>query len=173
MSKGARRLLALYPRGWRDRYGDEFLALLGDGPLRVNQIISIVSGAIDARFSSDIRASINQQHGALAPQGGSSVTLLKHLCALDRKSAFTIRDGWIGAGAMVGTSVVLAFGGAFLRRQGFDEAGEFLKGLAFPASLVASNHFMFMRRQSRKAQLVITGGTLAILSATAWLAVLI
>jgi hypothetical protein len=101
------------------------------------------------------------------------VTLLKHLCALDRKSTFTMRDGWIGAGAMVGTSVVLAFGGAFLRRRGFDEAGEFLKGLAFPAALVASNHFMFMRGQSRKAQLVITGGTLAILSATAWLAVLI
>jgi len=27
----AQRLLRSYPRGWRDRYGDEFVALLSDG----------------------------------------------------------------------------------------------------------------------------------------------
>lgn len=173
MSERARRLLALYPRAWRDRYGDEFLALLGDAPLGVNQIISIVSGAIDARLSREVRASMDQQHGALAPQGGSAVTSLKHLCALDQKSSFSKRDALIAAAGMLVAVTALSFGGVFLRRQGFTETGEFLKAIAFPASLVCSNHFMFMRRQSRNAQLVITGGTLAILSAIAGLATFI
>ena len=52
----ANRLLQLYPRAWRERYGDEFLALVGDRPLGVTQIIDIVSAAIDAHLSSDVRA---------------------------------------------------------------------------------------------------------------------
>lgn len=46
----ADRLLHLYPRPWRERYGDEFLALVGDRPVRLPQIIDIVSGAIDAHL---------------------------------------------------------------------------------------------------------------------------
>src|SRR5688500_17074384 len=43
-----RTLLRLYPRAWRDRYGNEFVALLekeGTGP-RV--VLSVLAGAFDA-----------------------------------------------------------------------------------------------------------------------------
>src|SRR4029450_3771169 len=51
----APQLRRLSPRAWQERYGEEFLATVGDGALRFQQVIDIVSGAIDARFSSDGR----------------------------------------------------------------------------------------------------------------------
>ncbi len=51
----AEGLLRLYPRAWRDRYGEEFLATVGDDALHVQQMIDIVMGAIDAWLSLDVR----------------------------------------------------------------------------------------------------------------------
>ena len=42
------RLLALYPEGWRARYGAEFLALLEDRPPSLLERLDIVRGALDA-----------------------------------------------------------------------------------------------------------------------------
>ena len=47
----AERLLRLYPRAWRERFGEEFLETAGPGKLRFQQVIDIVSGAIDAWLS--------------------------------------------------------------------------------------------------------------------------
>ena len=44
------RLIGLYPRAWRTRYEDEFLALLSDRPPDVLDRLDIVRGAIDARL---------------------------------------------------------------------------------------------------------------------------
>ena len=44
------RLISLYPRAWRTRYEDEFLALLSDRPPDVLDRLDIVRGAIDARL---------------------------------------------------------------------------------------------------------------------------
>jgi hypothetical protein len=43
-------LLSLYPRAWRERYEDEFLALLEARPPDTHDRIDIVRGAIDARL---------------------------------------------------------------------------------------------------------------------------
>jgi hypothetical protein len=44
------RLVALYPRPWRDRYEAEFLALMDDRPPDALDRVDIVRGAIDARL---------------------------------------------------------------------------------------------------------------------------
>ena len=44
------RLIGLYPRTWRSRYEEEFLALLSDRPPNVLDRLDIVRGAIDARL---------------------------------------------------------------------------------------------------------------------------
>jgi hypothetical protein len=44
------RLISLYPRPWRDRYEDEFLAMLSDRPRRTGDRVDIIRGAIDAHF---------------------------------------------------------------------------------------------------------------------------
>ena len=51
------RLIALYPRTWRDRYEDEFLALLNArGPDPLDRL-DIVRGAIDARIHPQVKGS--------------------------------------------------------------------------------------------------------------------
>ena len=43
-------LLRLYPRGWRDRHGDEMLALLEDRPPSLADRVDLVRGTLDARL---------------------------------------------------------------------------------------------------------------------------
>lgn len=44
-SRGARSLLSLYPRTWRERYGEELLALLADTGLTPRIMLDVVAGA--------------------------------------------------------------------------------------------------------------------------------
>ncbi len=44
------RLVGLYPAAWRQRYGDEFLALLEERPPRRLDVIDIAWGALDAHL---------------------------------------------------------------------------------------------------------------------------
>lgn len=46
-----RRLLLLYPRDWRARYGDEFAALLEEIPLTPLALLDVLLGALDARLA--------------------------------------------------------------------------------------------------------------------------
>lgn len=41
----ARALLRLYPRAWRERYGDEFLALIVDGGLTWREVVDVIGAA--------------------------------------------------------------------------------------------------------------------------------
>lgn len=167
----AETLLRLYPRAWRERYGEEFLALLGDRPLYLAQVIDIISGAIDARLSSDVRASAIAERRAPANQGGTAVIqTLRNACAHNKNLPFTVRQSWIGAAVMVGGSIVLSAAGIFFNRTGFETLGEALKSTAFPAALTMSMPFTWTRGQPWKAQVVIVGGMLAILTFATWLA---
>ena len=40
-------LLRLYPRAWRERYGDEIVALLGERPPTLKDQFDLIRGAID------------------------------------------------------------------------------------------------------------------------------
>ena len=40
-----RALLRLYPRAWRERYGDEFLALIADGGLSWRVVVDVIGAA--------------------------------------------------------------------------------------------------------------------------------
>src|SRR4029453_7591889 len=99
----ASRLLRLYPRQWRKRYGEEFLATVGDGALRFQQVIDIVSGAIDAWFSSDVRRSTTGS----SQQGEATMTAFKAACGRTQVR-MTTRDGLIGAAIMLGTTFTLS-----------------------------------------------------------------
>ena len=51
------RLIGLYPQTWRDRYEDEFLALLAERPPDPLDSLDIVRGAIDARLHPQVPGS--------------------------------------------------------------------------------------------------------------------
>jgi len=164
-------LLRLFPRAWRERYGDEFISLAGDGPLGARQIIDVVSAAIDARLSSDVRKLAGATSRAGNSQGDAvMIATLRRACV--RPSApLTLRDGLIGAAMIIGGTFALLAAGRMAGGFGYHGANEFLKGLAFPVSALVSNGFTFMKGQPWKAQAVIMGGGLVILAVCGVIAV--
>jgi hypothetical protein len=153
------RLLGLYPRAWRERYGQEFLATAGQGPLSLQQVIDVVSGAVDAWLSADVRRAT--MPGA-SSEGGS--TMLKSLLICERQhSRYTTRDSLIGAGVMLAATLFIAVLGIAARHSGMKELGEIVMSLAFPGSLTLSMPFWLMKGQPWKAQVAIVGVTLALL----------
>jgi hypothetical protein len=161
------RLLRLYPRAWRERYGEEFLAMVGDDPLTVQQVIDMVSGAIDAWLSADVRRATMAP--GVAPSGGRP--MLKSLLACERKQMrATTRDGLVAAGVMIGATLLFTLSGIAARRAGWSTTGDVLLNLAFPGSLTLSMPFWLMKGQPWKAQLVIVGGTLTVLVVIGYLA---
>lgn len=163
-------LLRLYPRAWRERYGDEFLATAGAGRLSVQQVIDIASGAIDAWLSSDVRNATRAI--STATNGGSTMTVRTMIC---RKSdaRYTTRDGLIGAGVMLAGTIALLVMAIVLRRAGWPVADEMARSLAFPLSMTISMPFWLMKGQPRKAQWVIVGGVVAFLVVISYFATLL
>jgi hypothetical protein len=166
--RAAERLLHLYPRAWRQRYGEEFLATAGSEALSLQQMIDIVSGAIDAWLSADVRRATKAYR--VAPSGGDPMTLRSIVVCEGINRRYTTRDSLIGAGVMLGATLVLVVVGVAARRGGWPVTGEFLTSLAFPVSLTLSMPFWVMKGQPWKAQAVIVGATLAFLVAIGFLA---
>ena len=160
-------LLRLYPRAWRERYGEEFLATIGPDTLGPQQVVDMVSGAIDAWLSADVRRATTP--ASVTRTGG--LMNVKGLVACDRKRArYTSRDALIGAGVMVGANVILVIVGTAAKRGGWPETGEALVSLSFSVSLMLSMPFWLMKGQPWKAQGAILGVTLMLLTAAAYLA---
>ena len=86
---------------------------------------------------------------------------------------FTKRDSLIGAGVMIGATLIFSVLGIVARRNGWPVTGEVLKSLAFPGSLMISMPFTFLKGQPWKAQAVIVLVTLALLVAIGYVASLI
>ena len=57
-------LIRCYPAAWRERYGDEFEAVLEDRPLGPFDVVDVLLGALDARLRMrDRRAGVTQRKG--------------------------------------------------------------------------------------------------------------
>jgi hypothetical protein len=153
-------LLRLYPRAWRDRYGDELIAIVGDGQLTLQQGIDIVSGAIDAWLSTDVRTA-TRAAGA-APAGGSTMTVRTMLCRAN-DVRYTTRDSLIAAGVMIGVTAAVSVLGLALRYSGWTVTSEVVLNVGFLGSMTISLPFWLMKGQPWKAQAAIVGGTLSIL----------
>ncbi len=71
----AARLLALYPRSWRLRYGEEIAAILGEERLSLSLIVDLILGAIDAHLrASLVDAELHPLLGDLSVGGTPKMT---------------------------------------------------------------------------------------------------
>jgi hypothetical protein len=163
----ARRLLRLYPPAWRERYGEELLEVVGQDSLTLQQGIDLVSGAIDAWLSADVRTA-TRAAGAPAP-GGSTMTVRTLLCH-SSGVRYTTRDSLIAAAVMIGLTAAFSALGLGLKYSGWTAASQIVLNVAFMASMTLSLPFWLMKGQPWKAQAVIVGGTLTLLIAIAALA---
>ena len=64
-----RYLVALYPRAWRLRYGDELEELVGDQRLSFAIAFDLIRGAVDAQFHPEIFGSSMQTAGGAQLRG--------------------------------------------------------------------------------------------------------
>jgi hypothetical protein len=176
-SRGTERLLRLYPPAWRARYGEEFLETVGAGELHPQLVIDMVSGAIDAWLSADVRRALRapREHMTETPKpGGRPMSTRTLIDCGSTRSRMSTRDALLGAGAMLGLSAL--FAGLLLvggRQRWSDSSMTMLQMLAFPGSLVLTMPLTFLKGQPWRAQVAITGGTLVILLVIAYLSSLL
>ena len=155
-------LLRLYPRAWRDRYGEEFVAMLGPRSLNAQQVMDIVFGAVDAWLSADVR---HASHAlGSVPSGEHRMTLRSMMVCDQSKLRMTTRDGLIGAAVMLAGSAAGSFLGMAARRAGWELTADVLLSLAFMGSLTLSMPFWLTKGQPWKAQIVLIGGLLTFLT---------
>jgi hypothetical protein len=60
-----RWLVALYPARWRDRYGEEFEALLDQEPVTPRLVIDVIRGALDAHATTPPDLAATPPNGAI------------------------------------------------------------------------------------------------------------
>jgi hypothetical protein len=165
----AGRLVRLYPRAWRERYGEELDATVGDRELTLQETLDLVFGAIDAWLSREVRQATGVE--SAGPNGGGAMTLRAMLACERTGWRASKRDSLIGAAVMVGASALFAVLGTVAGRSGWEAARDFLLAISFPASVTLSMPFWLMKGQSWRAQVAIVGVTLAILVAIGYAAV--
>jgi hypothetical protein len=163
------QLVRLYPRVWRERYGEEFVEIVGDRHLSGQQLVDVVMGAIDAWSSRRVRAGARGSAASTAGGGEQMIQQLKMRCATS-EVRYTKTDALISAGVLILGTVLLLGAGIVFDRQNYPVLGDVMKSLAFPAATVASMPFAILKGQPRKAQLVSTIGPLVILFAATWIA---
>jgi hypothetical protein len=161
----AHQLVRLYPRAWRDRYGEEFVETVGTKSLHPQQVLDIVGGAVDAWVSF-------QSKTAKATTEGRGEIMVQHWKAICATSTvrYTKRDALISAGVLLAASLVMSAAGILIRRQGYPEFGEALVSLSFPLSVVISMPFAVLKGQPKAAQAGILGFTTLILVLATWFA---
>ena len=158
-----RALLRLYPKAWRDRYGDEFAGILAAQRMSPRLLLDIIGGAVDARLQPQVRANKGEV---------MTMKLLKR-CAAGGPQ-LSKREERIGAGAMIGFSLLFASLYVWASYVYKDNAIVDAVGvMAFPAAVVATMPFTYLKGQSRRAQIVTVVTLLAILGAISYVATFI
>ena len=155
----ARQLMRLYPSKWRARYGDEFVEMLGRDRLRAQQVIDIISGAIDAWLSPDVRKATR----IATVTGGTAMEKTLSICSGNERR-YSTRDRLVGAAVMLGGTAILVLAATVLIRSGWTSAGEAILNMSFMVAMTLSMPFWLTKDQPRRAQAVLVGGTLAILT---------
>ena len=160
-------LIRLYPRAWRQRYGDEMRELLAGQRLSVRTLADLVAGAIDARLDPQLKPARRNA----APNQGVQTMTRRFACA---PAGISVQDQWRSAAWMLGGSVVLTLLGIALKRKiGPNALSEGLLYSAFPAALMLSSECTYLKGYSRAARMVIAAGGAISIVLMIWAAVAI
>jgi hypothetical protein len=162
----ASRLVALYPAAWRARYGDEFAELLAAQPLTLRLVANVVVGAVDAHLHRAPAA-------AAGGHGGTMTSRLMARCATGG-TALTRQEAWRATGVLIGSS--LAFAGLHIWASmifGDHELVDAFGAMTFPAAMLVSTPFMYMKGASRRAKTVVVGGMAVFFAVITYVSILI
>ena len=158
-----RILLRLYPKAWRNLYGDEFAGILKAQRMSPRLLLDIIGGAVDAR----LQPQVHSNKGDVMTMG-----FLKR-CAVGGPQ-LSKSEQLMGSAAMVVFS--LLFGGLYVLASYLYRGNDMVDAfgiMAFPAALVAAMPFTYLKDHSRASKVLIVGGLLLILAAISYVTALI
>jgi hypothetical protein len=139
------RLLQLYPRPWRDRYGEEFVALISSRPPSLFDHLDIIRGAIDARLHPQLPGPDRDP---------------------DRSGLATLA----GFGLLVAGVIVATNGPVRYDEYGTYREGEGGLALLLPAAaLLSLGLYRLVRRLPASATVPRASGWIAIITGPVWL----
>ena len=115
-------LIRLYPRAWRQRYGDEFLALMSERPPTLRDRLDIVRGALDAHLFPQLPGpDLVPDRSGLLPLAGAVSIGIGVFLALNGPVQYdedgSYRDGAAALPFIIGAMALLAVGLYHLARQ--------------------------------------------------------
>lgn len=160
----AARLVRLYPRAWRTKYGGEFMHVLTAQPMTLRLVADVIGGAIDARLRRPPRAG---HEGDVMTAG-----LLKR-CARGGPQ-LTTAEAWRAAAILIGASLV--FSGLYIWAKVTLPNKELVDAfgiMAYPAALMVTMPFYYMKEATRAAKVFAVLVSLVMLAAASYLAALI
>ena len=166
----ANRLLQLYPRAWRERYGEEFIDLVGPGDLRARQVLDISMGAIDAWLSGDVHRSATHTSITTSYGGGAMLATLKAAACTGSTYQPSRRDIVMSTAVMIGGALAMSAAGLALNQFGYEGLGEAMLALAFPVPLTVSMYFSYLKNQPTRAKAAVLAITMLLMIGATFLA---
>lgn len=160
-------LLRLYPRAWRERYGDEVALLLESEPRSLRRVVDLVAGAVDARLNPQWTPHPN----AARREGAMTMASLFAHC---RPVGITDAEYRRSVVWMLGGTLVLALVYLGLKRMtGENVVVEAFGISAFPIVTLIASRGTYFKPYSTAAQTVLILGTGALVFALSLLAALV
>jgi hypothetical protein len=155
-------LLRLYPAAWRERYGEEFGAVLASQRASLGLVLDVIAGAIDAHFYPQIVTQKNsqiQQPEGKQTQGGDTMTLAMFQRCAAGGPKLSPGERRIASRLAIGTSFVMALLYVMLTKL-YREAPA--AQAMFWSSVLAPNiiyaQMAYLKNRSRLTHAIIVGG---------------
>jgi len=157
-----RWLLRLYPAAWRERYGEEFGAVLDSQHASVGLVLDVISGAIDAHLYPQVFAQNNSQNRNSETsqiQKGDAMTLaMFQRCSIGGPK-LTPDERRIASRLAIGTSFVMALLYVLLTKI-YREAPA-VQAVIWSAILapnIINTQMVYLRKRSWLTHAIIVGG---------------
>jgi hypothetical protein len=155
-------LLRLYPALWRNRYGEEFAAVLAEQPASVGLFLDVLGGAIDARLHPQIQHSSMKQTDSKQIEGDDTMTTQMLQRCMAGGPKLSAQDQKIASIFMIGSALVMAILYIVLRKiYHAAPAVEAVGYASFPAISLIYAQMVYLRKRSALTQLVICSAGLA------------
>ena len=161
MSGRGRWLLALYPRAWRARYGEEMAALLAQEPLSIQLLVDVVAGAVDARIDPSVKAALTRGRG----EGEAVMEKTMKLRCAGYGPHVTVQDQRRSVAVTIGATLVLTLAWLLLHLRWGDNpyVGAFAV-MPFMAGMMLGTPFTYLKGRSRASQVACIAAALVVLT---------
>jgi hypothetical protein len=161
-----RWLLRLYPAAWRERYGEEFGAVLDSQRASVGVVLDVIGGAIDAHFYPQLVTQNNPQFStqnrnseAKQIQGGDKMTLAMFQRCAAGGPKLTPGERRIASRLAIGTSFVMAVLYVLLTRLYRQApAAQAMFWASFLSPNIIYAQMAYLKNRSRLAHAIVVGG---------------